>query len=332
MRNLSGFSTILGTLAALLLGPALRAQVTAAPPPVATAAPADAKAKPTEKAQDPAQPADQLSHESQVSLAAFFTAGNVSSLAGKLGGYYQLRYSVHGLRVEGGGGVTGIAQDTNGDLTDGFEVPLDKNFNTLGSGKLRYDFFITESDSAYTSALAVHDSAANLELRMRAELGYRRLFLHEKKHALTAELGAVYTIDRAPFDGDTNGDGKTTLADTSRFEDTNGVGGARVLVSYTNALSDNLAFIQTLEVVTNIWPDVEAPFEQSRVDAAGDNKLGPFEATTFASSSAVNLSMSQNLAVGFNLTFLWDNAAIARRNAYQNYDVATNLVLAYKFF
>lgn len=313
-----------------------RAQDTApAPtPPKDVALPtASGEAKPIEKAAaPPAEKPEEITHEAQANLAAFFAAGNVSSLTGKLGGYYQLRAFMHGVRVEGGGGITGQATDPDGDPSNNFQVPLDKNINTLLSGKLRYDFFFTNENSAYTSIYGLHDSAANLASRFRAELGYRRFIFNEKKHALSAELGAVYTVDQAPFDGDTNGDGESNLDDEVRFEENGGSVGARLLLSYTNALSDNLAFTQTLELIPNIWPELEAPYEQARVDAGGDNLVGIGEATTFVSTTAVTLAFSQNLAIGVNLGFVYDNAAISRRNAYTNYDVMTSAVLAYKFF
>jgi len=313
----------LASLGALLLALSTPAQAQDEPP----------KFKPKEQAADPTAPAPaEITHEAQASLAGFFAAGNVSSLAGKAEGYYQLRAWDHGARVEAGGGLSGVAVNTDEDPATGFELPLDKNINTLLTGKVRYDYFITNEDTAYTSLFALHDSAANLFARSRAEVGYRRFLFNQNKHALAAELGAVYTIENAPFDGDTNGDGQTNLEDDLRFEDNGGSVGARVMVAYSNGLSDHLAFNQMFEVVSNLWPEIEAPYEQARIDADADNMVGIGEATTFASKTALTVNPADNLSFSFMVGVAYDNAAIARRNTYTNYDVTTSLTLSYKFF
>jgi hypothetical protein len=273
-----------------------------------------------------------ITHEAQASLAGFFSAGNVSSLSGKAEGYYQLRAWAHGVRVELGAGMTGLASDTDQDPATGFEQPFDENLNSFANARLRYDFFFTNENTAYSSFFATHDSAAKLLVRMRAEVGYRRYLFNEKKHALSAELGAVYTVDNAPFDDDTNGDGETSLADKTRFEDNGGSIGARLMLQYTNALSEELAFTQMFEIVSNLWPELEAPYEQLRVNPSADNRIGIGEATTLLSKTSMSVMPAENLSIGFHLGIAYDNAAIVRRNTYANYDVTTSVTLAYKFF
>lgn len=273
-----------------------------------------------------------IRHEAQASMAGLFAAGNTSSLAARAGGHYQLRLYNHGLRLELGAGLVGQAQDTDEDPASGFEVPLQNNSHTQANGRLRYDFFISQNNTAYLSGFALHDSAANLELRLRAELGYRRYIFNEKNHALSAELGGVYTIDRAPFDGDTNKDGVTDMTDENRFEENGGSVGARIMVAYSNALTDTLTLTQTLELVSNLWPELEAPYEQARIDEDADNMIGIGEATTFGSNTALAVALRKNLALALNLTLLYDNAAVSRRNAYTNYDFTTSISLTYKLF
>ncbi|MBN2362476.1 MAG: DUF481 domain-containing protein [Deltaproteobacteria bacterium] len=289
-------------------------------------------AKPTEKAAAQVEVKADVTHEAQASLGGFFAAGNTSSLAGKADGFYQLRAFRHGLRVEAGGGLAGIAVDTDGNPATGYEIPLDKNINTLLNGKLRYDFFFTEEDTGYASVFGLHDSAAKLATRIRAEAGYRRFIFHQDKHALSIELGAVYTIERAPYDGDTNADGKIDLGDDVRFEKSGGSAGTRLMLAYVNALSENLALSQSFEVIPNLWPELEAPYERARVDTGADDKLGIAEATTCAATTALTLNPAKNLALSFLLGVGYDFGAVARRNAYTNYDVNTSIAVSYKFF
>lgn len=273
-----------------------------------------------------------ITHEAQASLAGFFAAGNTSSLAGKAAVYYQLRAYQHGLRFELGGGLSGLAKDTDGDPANGFEQDLMAHLNTLIDSRLRYDYFLSAADSAYTSLAGAHDSSANLWGRFRVEAGYQRILFKRDKHSFSAELGAVYSVERGPYDGDSNGDGVVDLADKTRFEANGGSVGARIRLNYLNAISDQVALTQSLEFVPNIWPALEAPYEQSRVDAGADNLLGAGQASTFLSKTALTITPVERLSIGFLFDVLYDNAAISRRNAMTNYDVTSSVSLAYKLF
>ncbi len=308
-----------------------------ATPALAQVDPAKAadKSKPAEAvAAPPAEPAKDFTQEAQATLGALFNDGNTSALAGRVGGFWQGRYLAHGLRFDLGAGVASLAQDPEGDPEDGFDVPLfdQKNpMNTTALGRGRYDFFLGADDSLFGAAFAFHDSAANLAARLRGELGYRHFFFQVPKHAFSGEVGLVWTVDNAPFDGDTNHDGAVTLADASRFEDSGGTLGARVMLGYTNALMDNLSYTGSIEVVPNLFPDVEAPFEVTRSDG-GDGKLGLGEATAAVWNNTLTANVNEQLGIGFALSFAYDNGAIARRNAIANHDVAASLQLTYKLF
>lgn len=291
------------------------------------------RVSPSEKAAAPVSaPISHIKHEAQASLAGFFAAGNTSSIAGKTEGFYQLMAWKHGLRVELGGGVSGLAKDTDGDPATGFEEPLDQKLNTTAAARIRYDYFLSPLDSAYASLGSGHDSSANLWLRLRAETGYQRVLLSREKHTLSAELGAVYSVDRAPFDGDTNMDGVVNLDDEVRFENNNGSIGARLRLTYLNAISDKVAFTQAIEVLPNLWPALEAPYERLRVDSGADNMLGLGEASTFLSKTALSVTPIDRLSIAFLLDMKYDNAAIVRRNAFTNYDITSSVSLAYKLF
>ena len=335
---------------------------------VATAAaaqtPTDAASVNKEKPQEaaaalPAEVKSDFVQEGQGSAGALFNGGNVQGAAIKLGGFYAAKAGVHGVRADLGLGLAALAVDEDLDPKNGFTKVLQDgsavdanaldNVNTSGFAKLRYDYFVgTANDpvgSVYAAGLVFHDSAVNLLARLRADVGYRHFLFNVPKHALSAEAGAVYTVDNAIFnvdDADTNGDGRVSVwGDATAFEKSGGVLGARVALAYQNALLDNVTFTQTLEVIPNlsfgsgvpVVGNVAAPFEAARSDnGEGDNELGFGEATVANSVSQLTVSLMSNLSLAVNLTIAYDNGAISRRNAYTNYDVATSFQLAWKFF
>jgi hypothetical protein len=304
----------------------------------------------------PAEIKPDFVQEGQGNVGTLFNGGNVQGASGKLGAYYGFRYLNHGLRFDLGLGLAALAVDGDGDPSNGFtkvnadgsisDASLADNFNTSGFGKVRYDYFLGDVGSLYAAGLGFHDSAANLLMRTRADVGYRHYFFNVPKHTLSGEVGAVYTLDNAIFTtdpalADTNGDGRVFVwGDETTFEQSGGVLGARLALTYANALMDNVTFSQGLEVIPNlsfgdqkVVGDVDAPFESLRdVKGQGDNKLGLGEATIVNSTSQLSVSVSTNVSLGVNLTLSYDNGAIARRNAYTNFDFATAIQLGYKFF
>jgi hypothetical protein len=315
------------------------------------------KDKPTEKvAEKPAD--DAFTQEAQLTGGGNLNLGNVFGGSLKTGGFYGFRAGSIGMRFDAGAGVIGLAVDqakvgeaapdpadyytkVNADGTFLDASPLD-NINTNAMAKVRFDFFPYEYGSIYASAFAFHDSAQNLLARLRGDVGYRHFLFNVPKHVLSAEAGLVYTVDNSTFDGeDSNGDGKVNVfGDKTRFEDTFGVLGARIGLNYQNALSDLWSFTQTVEVIPNIsFAEgvpviglVEAPFEQARVNANTDNKLGLLEATVDNATSTLSLNLVQNLALSLSLNLGYDNGAIARRNAFTNWDVGSAVTATYKLF
>jgi hypothetical protein len=314
------------------------------------------KEKPQEAAAAiPAEVKPDLVQEAQGTVGSIFNAGNVQGATGRVGGFYGFRYLNHGLRFDVGAGLAALAADGDGDPSNGFtkvdsegnvlgEADLTDNFNTSGFARARYDYFLGDIGSIYAAGLFFHDSAVNLMLRSRADVGYRHYFFNVPKHSFSGEIGAVYTIDNAIFatDGaDTNNDGRVFVwGDATEFEKSGGVVGARLAVAYSNALMDNVTFTQNVELIPNIsfgpdipvFGDVDAPFESARNGGDGDNRLGLGEATIVNAVSALTVNVSSNLAIGMNLNLVYDNGAIARRNAYTNHDIALSANLGYKFF
>jgi hypothetical protein len=266
-----------------------------------------------------------------------------------VGGFYGARYMQHGLRFDVGLGLAALAVDGDADPSNGFtkigpdglveEASLGDNINTSGFAKARYDFFLGDVGSIYAAGLFFHDSAVNLALRSRADVGYRHFFFNVPKHALSGEVGVVYTLDNGIFNvegADTNNDGKVSVwGDETAFEKSGGGVGARLAAASRNALMENVAFTQTVELIPNVsfgpdipvFGDVDAPFEAARNNNQGDNRLGLGEATIVNAVSTLIVSLSSNLSLGLNLNLVYDNGAIARRNAYTNHDVAMSATL-----
>jgi hypothetical protein len=294
------------------------------------------RAKPQEAAAAPVPvPATGATQTAQATLGLLLNDGNVSSVAGRAGGNYQLRFDVHGLGLEAGAGIASIAQDPDLDPANGYGVPLGDPANKLNTTfftRLRYDFFLSPDDSLYASGFVFHDSAANLIARLRADLGYRHFLFQVPKHSFAAEVGVVYTIDNTPLGEDTNNDGVVDINDAAGFETSGGTYGARLAVAYTNALSDNVQYATTAEVVPNLFPDVEAPFEIARNGGAGDGVLKLGEATIFTWVNTLTFNINEQLNIGLSLNVVYDNGAIARRNAYTNHDAALSFQLGYKLF
>lgn len=321
-----------------------------------TTAAAVAKDKPQETAAAlPAEVTPELVQQGQGTIGAIFNAGNVQGATGRVGGFYGLRFAQHGLRFDVGAGLAALTADGDGNPANGFtkvdrtgaaigEASMADAVNTSGFGRARYDFFLGDVGSVYAAGMLFHDSAVNLMARTRADVGYRHFFFNVPKHSFSGEVGAVYTIDNAIFateGADTNGDGRVFVwGDETQFEKSGGVIGARLAIAYANALMDNVTFTQNLELIPNISfgtgipvvGDVDAPFEAARNGGQGDNRLGLGEATIVNAVSALTVNVGNNLAVGLNLNIVYDNGAVARRNAYTNHDVALSATLGYTFF
>jgi hypothetical protein len=293
--------------------------------------------------------------EGQGSLGSIFNAGNVQGAAGRVGAFYGFRFLNHGVRFDLGLGLAALAVDGDGDPANGFskvdgtgevvgEASLADNVNTNGFAKVRYDYFLGDVGSIYAAGLFFHDSAVNLLMRTRADVGYRHFFFNVPKHSFSGEIGAVYTLDNGIFStvgADTNRDGKVYVwGDDTQFEASGGVLGARLAGAYSNALLDNVTFTQLVEVIPNVSfgpdipvvGDVDAPFESGRNNGEGDNRLGLGEATIVNAVTQLTVNLNTNMSVGVNLNLVYDNGAIARRNAYTNHDVAMAVQLGYKFF
>ena len=93
-----------------------------------------------------------------------------------------------------------------------------------------------------------------------------------------------------------------------------------------------MQYTTTAEVVPNLFPEVSAPFEVARSGGEGDGVLQLGEATIFTWTNTLTFNINEQLNVGLNFNFIYDNGAIVRRNAYTNHDASLSFQLGYKLF
>lgn len=101
----------------------------------------------------------------------------------------------------------------------------------------KYDRFVSDHDSFYVLAAALHDPFAGYDLRSHEQVGYARLFVKEELTEFKGEIG--FDVAQEDYvDGiDPN------------YED---VIAARVLLGFRHAFNENVGFSETFEVYENL--------------------------------------------------------------------------------
>lgn len=140
------------------------------------------------------------SDETLLALSAGGTlnTGNTRSMTLNLGASFSLKRARHQLSA--GAGVT-FGRAALRDMTGAFGS-YTSNAETF-TGRLRYDFFITEDDALFAVVKATRDRFAGLDSRLQAQVGYmRNIFLENRTeeqgggtHRLWAEIGYDFTHD-----------------------------------------------------------------------------------------------------------------------------------------
>jgi hypothetical protein len=292
------------------------------------------------------------SREAEATASAVLNSGNVEGAAVRFGGYAAFRSGGHAVRGDLSFGLAALAVDADADPANGFTrfdadgtahpATLLDNVNSALTAKVRYDHFVAAATSLYAAASAQHDSALQLLVRLRGELGGRQFIFLQSDHALAVELGVAYTIDDGIFDAtnaDTNGDGRISVwGDATSFEKSGGIVAPRFAIVYRNALLERVSFGTMVEVLPNVsfaadvpvFGFVDAPFEPARL--GGDGRLGLGEATIANSMTTVAVHAGGGFSLGLVLGVTYDAGAVARRNAMKNADAAVSVQLGYRFF
>ena len=232
-----------------------------------------------------AEPPDEAETLIQISAGAVLNTGNTRSINGNAGTRFSLKRSSHAFLAEANA-VLGAAsvRDSMGGFADYAE-----NARNI-TGRIRYDFFMTDDDAVFIAVAPRHDPFAGLDLRLQNQLGYlRNFYAPVDEHRLWGELGYDLTYDN--FEDE-------TLDDEI-------IHSARLFFGYDNHLSDTLTFLTGVETLF----DVE--------DA---------ENVRIHSDTELRSKLGEGFQLGVKFTARWDNAPIPNT---ESLDTTTTLNLLY---
>jgi len=206
-------------------------------------------------------------------------------LTGELGGAFAtgnaFYYTVNGLvaashqvkrdkvsftgGVNIGGARAGIDADGDG-VFERIEDDYSENVRKV-YGDLRYDRFLSDKDSIYALAGALHDPFAGYELRAHEQLGYSRRLVKTEATELRSEIGG--DVAQELYVEEVEPGYQTVVA-------------ARVLLGLVHAFNEEVSFSETVEVYENVI-DLE------------DVRVINTAAITAALSGKVSLKLSHSL-------------------------------------
>jgi putative salt-induced outer membrane protein YdiY len=138
-------------------------------------------------------------------------------------------------------------------------------------GKLRYDRFLTSSNSLYIAALASADRPAGKDLVGGGQAGYSRRLFKDEHHEVVAELGYDFSYE--------------DLA----VGDPLSIHSARAFAGYKGTIDDKTAVEGSLEVLTNLNTLATLPEESSALE---DTRLNAGAAVTTKITDDISLSVS----------------------------------------
>lgn len=147
-----------------------------------------------------------------------------------------------------------IATDDDGNGTIGADEITDQATTTANSWnvKLRYDRFLTGSDSLYVSAAVGADRPAGKELVGGGQGGYSRRLFKNEKHELVAEAGYDFTYE------------DLTVGEPLAIHS------ARVFSGYKGTVRTDTAVEASIEALSNLntlptLPEESGPLDDTRV-------------------------------------------------------------------
>jgi putative salt-induced outer membrane protein len=213
-------------------------------------------------------------------------------LTGELGGAFSTGnayyYTVNGLvaashqvkkdKISFAGGVNiggaraGIDADADG-VFERVEDDYSENVRKV-YGDLRYDRFLTDKDSIYALAGALHDPFAGYDVRAHEQLGYSRLLVKNEDTEVKSEIG-----------GDVAQEDYVDGVDPAYMT----IVAARVLLGVTHAFNEEVSFSETVEVYENL-----IDFEDLRV----------------LNTAALTASLSGKLSLKISHSLAFDNVPV----------------------
>jgi len=150
------------------------------------------------------------------------------------------------------------------------------------SSKLRYDRFLTESNSLYIAALAARDVPAGKEAVVGGQVGYSRRLYKTKTAEAVAEVGFDYSRENL-----------VTGPVVQIFS-------ARGFLGYKAELTEGAAFDTSLEALTNLNKET-LPTTENPEAARGED-------TRVVAKIAISAKIGKNLAVQSSIEAKYDHA------------------------
>jgi putative salt-induced outer membrane protein YdiY len=138
-------------------------------------------------------------------------------------------------------------------------------------GRLRYDRFLTDSNSLYVAALASADRPAGKDLVGGGQVGYSRRLFQNDHHEVVAELGYDFSYE--------------DLA----VGDPLSIHSARAFAGYKGIIDDKTAVEGSLEALTNLNTLQTLPEESSAIE---DTRVNAGAAVTTKLTDDISLSVS----------------------------------------
>lgn len=230
------------------------------------------------------------------SLGTTIALGNTRSISGAASLRLGLRRDAHAVAAEAQATLTMAALRDSMTREFGDFDRTAENF----TGKLRYDFFLTDDDAIFGSVAARRDTFAGLDSRVQIQLGYLRNLFREENHRLWAEAGYDLSLDNYfPNPLIDPMDMMTELPNSEAFHS------ARLFLGYDNHIDEDFTYLTGVECLI----DVETP---------ANTRLA------WANELRSNLGGSFALGINFNLGF--DNEPVQGTDSL---DTTTIVTLTY---
>jgi hypothetical protein len=176
----------------------------------------------------------------------------------------QVTYAKSAVRVLSDNNGNGLVDDTS-------EITSEKTTTAENlSGKIRYDRFLTTTNSLYAALLAARDVPAGKKVALGGQLGYSRQLYKSKKAEAVGEFG--YDFSHENF---VSGD---SIA----------IHSARAFVGYKAEMTEGATFESNLEALTNLNKEELA----TRPEGA-----------SFGEDTRVNFKAAVSAKIGKNLSF-----------------------------
>jgi hypothetical protein len=210
--------------------------------------------------------------------------GNSSATAGSAGLNITRNAGANKLALDVSGAYARTEVDVSADANaDGFIGPAEitterRTSSRLLAGRLRYDRFFTERNSAFVAALMTSDKPSGKELTAGGQVGYSFLVWKSERSSLAAEVGYDFSFERY-----------VDVADGLAIHS------ARLFTGGETKLGEATVLALGVEALENLNPEKTAT---GTVDPFGDLRIN--------GKGAVTTKLFENISLRFGVTVRYD--------------------------